>query len=70
MYAEKKLDLSKIKDYCMTSKPWLIVNENKKSCNNNKNLSQNQLQNLSPIPKTHKVPDNIYLIFAMHKFNN
>ena len=54
----------------MTSKPWLIVNEDKKSCNNNKNLSQNQLQNLSPIPKTHKVPDNIYLIFAMHKFNN
>ena len=54
----------------MTSKPWLIVNENKKSCNNNKNLSQNQLQNLSPIPKIHKVPDNIYLISAMHKFNN
>ena len=54
----------------MTSKPWVIVNEDKKSCNNNKNLSQNQLQNLSPTPKIQKVPDNIYLIFAMQKFNN
>ena len=59
MHDEKKLDLRKIMDCYVTSKPWAIVNEDKKSCNNNKYLFQNHLQNLSPIPKTHKVPDNI-----------
>ena len=47
-------------DYCLTSKPWAIVNEDEHRHNNNKHLFWNHLQNLSPIPKTHKVPpDNI-----------
>ena len=59
MYDKKKLDLCKIIDYCVTSKPWAIVSEDEKSRNNNKHLFRNYLQNLSPIPKTQKVPDNI-----------
>ena len=59
MYDKKKLDLRKIIDYCVTSKPWAIVSEDEKSRNNNKHLFRNYLQNLSPIPKTQKVPDNI-----------
>ena len=59
MHDENKLDLPKMMDYYETSKPWATVNEDKKSCNNNKHLFRNHLQNLSPIPKTHKVPDNI-----------
>ena len=43
----------------MTSRPWAIVNEDEKNRNNSKHLFRNHLQNLSPIPKTHKVPDNI-----------
>lgn len=38
MYNKKILDLGKIIDYCMTSKPWAIVSEDEKSCNNNKHL--------------------------------
>ena len=47
----------KIMDYCVTSKPWSIVNENEKSSEYNKYLYQNHLQNLSPTPKAHKGPD-------------
>ena len=43
----------------MASKPWAVVNKDEKSRKNNKHLFQNHLQNLSPIPKTHKIPDNI-----------
>ena len=43
----------------MTSKPWVTVNGDEKSRNNNKHLFRNHLQNLSPIPKTHNVPRNI-----------
>ena len=35
-----------------------IVKEDEESRNNNKYLFQNHLQNLSPIPKTHKIPGN------------
>ena len=59
MYDEKRLDLFKLMDYCVTCKPWVIVNGDEKSRNNNKHLFRNHLQNLSPIPKTHKVPGNI-----------
>ena len=55
----KKLDLLKIMDYCVKVKLWAIVNEDEKSHNNNKRLFRNHLQNLYPIPKLHKVPDNI-----------
>ena len=57
MYDEKKLEL--IMDYCVTNKPWAIVNEDENCCNINKHLFRNHLQNLSSIPKTDKVPDNI-----------
>ena len=59
MCNEKKLDLRKIMDYYVTSKPWVIINKDEKNRNNNKHLFQNHLQNLSSIPKTHKAPDNI-----------
>ena len=59
IYDEKKLDLRKIMDYCVTSKPWAMVNEGEKNRNNNKHLFRNHLQSLSAIRKTHKVPDNI-----------
>ena len=55
----KKLDLLKIMDYCVKVKLWAIVNEDEKSHNNNKRLFRNHLQKLYPIPKLHKVPDNI-----------
>ena len=68
MYDKKKLDFRKIMDSCMTSKPWAIVNEDEMSHINNKHLFRNHLQNLSPIPKTHKVPDNTSTsrVDAMH----
>ena len=59
MFDERKLDLCKIMDYCVTSKLWAIVNKDEKSRNSNKRLFENHLQNLSPIPKTHKIQDNI-----------
>ena len=59
MFDMKTLDLCKIMDYCVTSKPWAIVNEDEKSHNNNKHVFRNHLQNLFPIPKRHKVLDNI-----------
>ena len=45
--------------YCMTNKPLAIVNKDQKNCNNEKHLFRNYLQNLSPVPKAYKVPDNI-----------
>ena len=67
MFDKKKLDLCKIMDCGMTSKPWAFINEDEKSCNNNKHLFRNHLQNFSPIPKTYKVPDIIStsIIYAM-----
>ena len=59
MYDKQKLDLRKMMDYYVTSRPYAIVNEDEKSRNNNKHLFRNHLQNLSPIPETHNVPDNI-----------
>ena len=56
---EEKLDLCKIMDCCVTSKSWTIVNDDEKCCSNNKHLLGSHSQNLSPIFKTHKVPDNI-----------
>ena len=46
-------------DFCVISKPWVIVNEDEKSRNNNKHLFRNHLQNLSPISRTHNVPNNM-----------
>ena len=43
----------------MTNKPSAIVNKDQKNCNNEKHQFRNYLQNLSPVPKTYKVPDNI-----------
>ena len=60
MHDEKKLDLHKTIDYYMVSKPWAVVNLVEKSGNNNKYLFGNHLQNLSCIPKPHKVRDNIF----------
>ena len=40
MYNEKKLDLRKIMDYYVTSEPWVIVNKDEKSCNNNNHVSK------------------------------
>ena len=60
----KTKDLHKIMDYCTTSRPWAIVNKYEKSHANNKHLFQNHLQNLSPIPKTHKVTNNIFILIV------
>ena len=66
MYYEKmilQLDLCKM-DYCITSKP----SADEKSGNNNKHLFRNNLPILFPIPKTHKVPDNIstLIVYVMN----
>ena len=58
-FDQKKLNLRKIVEYCVTSRPWMIVNEEEKSRNSNKHLFRNHLQNWSPVPKTHKTPENI-----------
>ena len=61
--AQEKLDLRKIMDYCVTSKSWAIVNEDEKSRNNNRHQFQNQLQNLTPIPKIHNAATTIDISF-------
>ena len=58
-FDQKKLNLRKIMEYCVTSKPWVIVNENEESRNSNKHLFRNHLQNWSPVPKTQRAPENI-----------
>ena len=40
MYNKKKLDLRKIMDYYVTSEPWVIVDKDEKSCNNNNYVSK------------------------------
>ena len=52
----------------MTNKPLGIANKDQKSCNKEKHLFQNHLQNLSAVPKTRKIPDNIStsVVFGMH----
>ena len=54
--------------YCMTINQLAIVNKDQMSCNNKKHLFWNHLQNLSPLPKRHKVPDNTStsIVFVMH----
>ena len=49
-FDQKKLNLRKIMDYCVTSKPWSIVNEYEKSRGNNKSLFRNYIQSVSPAP--------------------
>ena len=56
-FDQRKLDLRRIMDYCVTSKPWSIVNENEKSRESNKYLLWNYLQNICPVPKKYSLPD-------------
>ena len=56
-FDQRKLDLRSIMDYCVTSKPWAIVNENEKSRESNKYLLRNYLQNICPVPKKYTLPD-------------
>ena len=58
-FHQKHLNLRKIMDYYVTSKPWSIVNEYEKSRGNNKSIFRNYLQSVSPAPKVQKPPDNI-----------
>ena len=53
--------------YCMTNKLSGIANKDQKSCNNKKLLFRNHLQNLSAVPKTCKIPDNMStsVVFGM-----
>ena len=59
MHDEKKLDLRKIMDNCVASKPWAVLNEDEKSRSNSKHLLQNHLKNFSSIPKIHKILGNM-----------
>ena len=58
-FDQKKLNLRKIVEYCVTSRPWMIVNENEESRASQKHLLRNNLQNMCPIPKSSHKPENI-----------
>ena len=49
-------------DYCVTSKPWAIFNEDEKTHNNNKYPFWNHLKFFFPIPKTPPRYQTIYPI--------
>ena len=59
IFDQKKLNLRKIIDYCVTSKPWSVANEYERSRGNNKSLFRNYLQSESAASKLQKSPDNI-----------
>ena len=59
IFDQKKLNLRKIIDYCVTSKPWSVANEYERSRGNNKSLFRNYLQSESAASKLQKSPYNI-----------
>ena len=58
-YDQKKLDLRKLMEWPVTSKPWAIVNEDMKSRNNQKSLFRNELQLMSTNPPSAEAPEDI-----------
>ena len=56
-YDNEKLDLRNILNYCVTIRPWALVNEDGKSRQSRKSLFRNYLQVMCPMPKTTTPPD-------------
>ena len=51
-FEKKKLYMRKILDYCVTGRPWALVNEDDESRNNRKSVFRNHIP--IPIPKNIK----------------
>ena len=58
LYDQNKLDLPKLMEWPVTSKPWAIVNEDMESRNNQKSIFRNELQ-LSTNPPLTVAPEDI-----------
>ena len=58
-FNQKTLDLRQIMEWPLTSEPWSIINEDEKSRANRKHVFRNNLQDISPVPRTCKIPNNI-----------
>ena len=59
LYDQKKLDLRKLMVWPVTSKPWVIVNEDMKSRHNQKSIFRNELQLMSTNPPSAVAPEDI-----------
>ena len=58
-YDNEKLDLRNILNYCITTRPWALINEDDKSHQSRKSLFRKHLQGMCPVPKTTTPPDPI-----------
>ena len=58
-YDNEKLDLNDILNYCVTARPWVLVNEDYKIRQSRKSLLRNHLQGLCLVQKTATPPDPI-----------
>ena len=51
IFDQKKVNLRKIMDYCVTGKPWSIVNKYERSHGDNKSIFRNYSQIVSTAPQ-------------------
>ena len=58
-YDNEKPDLRNILNYCVTTQPWALVNEDDKTRQSRKFLFRNHLQGMCPVSKTTTPPDPI-----------
>ena len=58
-YDNEELDLRNILNYCVTTRPWAVVNQDNKGCQSQIFLFRNHLQGICPMLKVTTPPDPI-----------